>query len=125
MKTVKGIHSKCRGSYPGNSEVKRLSISDHQVGWNVSFPDYHPPYYTAQVVLNKPIWADPEITQEGVTHDIQFNSVDGKVNRVSFEGPYTIQDGLPLNVRGRTGLQGRGLLGRWGPNHAADPIVTR
>jgi ADP-ribose pyrophosphatase len=22
-------------------------------------------------------------------------------------------------------LSGRGLLGRWGPNHAADPIVTR
>lgn len=26
---------------------------------------------------------------------------------------------------GRTGLTGRGLLGRYGPNHAADPIVTR
>ena len=26
---------------------------------------------------------------------------------------------------GRTGVSGRGLLGRWGPNHAADPIVTR
>eukprot|EP00966_Prymnesium_polylepis_P143637 3315804-Prymnesium_polylepis.1 len=26
---------------------------------------------------------------------------------------------------GRTGIVGRGLLGRWGPNHAADPIVTR
>lgn len=26
---------------------------------------------------------------------------------------------------GRTGIRGRGLLGRWGPNHAADPIVTR
>ena len=26
---------------------------------------------------------------------------------------------------GRTGLAGRGLLGKWGPNHAADPIVTR
>ncbi|CAG0923375.1 unnamed protein product [Notodromas monacha] len=26
---------------------------------------------------------------------------------------------------GRTGLGGRGRLGRWGPNHAADPIVTR
>ena len=26
---------------------------------------------------------------------------------------------------GRTGMVGRGLLGRWGPNHAADPIVTR
>ena len=29
------------------------------------------------------------------------------------------------NPIGRTGMIGRGLLGRWGPNHAADPIVTR
>ena len=34
-------------------------------------------------------------------------------------------DGFPLNIRGRTGLKGRGVLGRYGPNHAADPIVTR
>ena len=34
-------------------------------------------------------------------------------------------DGVPLNPRGRTGLRGRGLLGQWGANHAADPIVTR
>jgi ADP-ribose pyrophosphatase len=33
--------------------------------------------------------------------------------------------GAPLNPYGRTGLTGRGLLGKWGPNHAADPIVTR
>ena len=31
----------------------------------------------------------------------------------------------PLNPVGRTGMSGRGLLGKWGPNHAADPIVTR
>lgn len=30
-----------------------------------------------------------------------------------------------MNPVGRTGIIGRGLLGRWGPNHAADPIVTR
>lgn len=29
------------------------------------------------------------------------------------------------NPMGRTGMKGRGLLGRFGPNHAADPIVTR
>ncbi|KAG7162532.1 ADP-ribose pyrophosphatase-like [Homarus americanus] len=29
------------------------------------------------------------------------------------------------NMHGRTGITGRGALGRWGPNHAADPIVTR
>ena len=37
-------------------------------------------------------------------------------------GPAT---NAPLNPRGRTGMQGRGALGKWGPNHAADPIVTR
>ena len=54
-----------------------------------------------------------------------------------------MEGGRPLNIRGRTGLAGRGVLGkyvqgtahtrfisdiishRWGPNHAADPIVTR
>lgn len=30
-----------------------------------------------------------------------------------------------MNPVGRTGIYGRGLLGRWGPNHAADPVVTR
>lgn len=51
--------------------------------------------------------------------------MDGNVNRVSYEGVYEVVKGRPLNPRGRTGLCGRGVLGRWGPNHAADPIVTR
>ena len=34
-------------------------------------------------------------------------------------------DGRPRNPRGRTGMTGRGLLGRWGPNEAADLIATR
>ena len=33
--------------------------------------------------------------------------------------------GKPRNPRGRTGMTGRGMLGKWGPNQAADPIVTR
>jgi hypothetical protein len=40
-------------------------------------------------------------------------------------GKYEIINGLPRNPVGRTGIEGRGLLGKWGPNHAADPIVTR
>uniref|UniRef100_A0A2K6C635 ADP-ribose pyrophosphatase, mitochondrial n=1 Tax=Macaca nemestrina TaxID=9545 RepID=A0A2K6C635_MACNE len=43
---------------------------------------------------------------------------DGHVERKS-------KNGLYENPAGRTGLVGRGLLGRWGPNHAADPIITR
>lgn len=29
-----------------------------------------------------------------------------------------------MNPRGRTGLTGRGSLGRFGPNHAADPVIS-
>ena len=32
--------------------------------------------------------------------------------------------GAPLFPGGRTGVTGRGLLGKWGPNFAADPIIT-
>lgn len=47
------------------------------------------------------------------------------MNRVSHTGEYKIIENYPQNPCGRTGIIGRGLLGRWGPNHAADPIVTR
>eukprot|EP00966_Prymnesium_polylepis_P192628 4464983-Prymnesium_polylepis.1 len=33
--------------------------------------------------------------------------------------------GRPLNLQGRTGLCGRGVLRRWGPNFVVHPIVTR
>ena len=36
-----------------------------------------------------------------------------------------MEGGKPRNPRGRTGMTGRGTLGKWGPNQAADPIVTR
>lgn len=57
----------------------------------------------------------------------QWNQLDGVVDRRShITGGYRIDPHLgPLNPIGRTGLRGRGLLGRWGPNHAADPIITR
>ena len=45
-----------------------------------------------------------------------------QVNRASHEGEYLVDaTNRPLNIRGRTGVRGRGVLGKWGPNHAADP----
>lgn len=55
----------------------------------------------------------------------KWNSIDGNVNRESYTSSYDVQNGYPLNPVGRTGMSGRGVLGRWGPNHAADPVVTR
>ncbi|KAM9780136.1 ADP-ribose pyrophosphatase, mitochondrial, partial [Neosynchiropus ocellatus] len=120
MPSAASAHVKSRSSvYPG-STVKRLPVSDAQVDWSHSWPEYRPVQYTDPSAMNKP-WSDPDIG----SFSPKFNRVDGAVDRTSFEGSYRVEKGKPLNPRGRTGLTGRGLLGRWGPNHAADPIVTR
>ncbi|KAF4521174.1 hypothetical protein B566_EDAN010636 [Ephemera danica] len=119
------LHTKCRGLiYPRcQGAVKRLLVPDSKVSWSVPFTEYLPPDYTDQAILKGPTWADPDINN---LNNAKWNSVDGNVNRVSYTGVYDIgTDGRPLNPSGRTGLRGRGCLGRWGPNHAADPIVTR
>ncbi len=54
-----------------------------------------------------------------------WNSMDELIDRRSFMGNYKVIGGRPVNIKGRTGVSGRGCLGRWGPNHGVDPIVTR
>lgn len=120
---VKMIHQKCRlGFYP-HSKIKRFEVQESKVSWNVEYPEYEPIKYTAPSIQNKP-WADPEIGSASFVP--KWNTIDGKIDRKSYMGEYVInEDGYPLNPVGRTGIIGRGVLGRWGPNHAADPIVTR
>ncbi|XP_077286494.1 ADP-ribose pyrophosphatase, mitochondrial isoform X2 [Arctopsyche grandis] len=107
------------GVYP-TSQVRRQNITKDKIPWLEKFPEYSPPYFDSDRLDGKP-WADPVIK----AGSFKWNVKDSTVDRRSFEGDYTIEDGYPLNPAGRTGLRGRGLLGRWGPNHAADPIVTR
>ncbi|KOC67331.1 ADP-ribose pyrophosphatase, mitochondrial [Habropoda laboriosa] len=117
------IHYKCRQGFYPSSNVNRFDVPENKVSWNIEYAEYKPVEYTAPVLKGKP-WADPEISE--VSFKPNWNSIDGKVNRKSFTGNYVLnKDGYPLNPIGRTGIIGRGLLGRWGPNHAADPIVTR
>lgn len=47
------------------------------------------------------------------------------VDRRSFAGAYKIIHGMPRNPVRRTGLAGRGVLRRWGPNHEVEVVVTR
>ncbi|XP_043650761.1 ADP-ribose pyrophosphatase, mitochondrial [Drosophila teissieri] len=115
-------HLMCRNNMYPRSSVLRYPVSDEQVVWSEPFPDYCPPAYTAPHIGGQ-VWADPPLPSD--TFRPQWNQLDGQVNRESFHGAYNVQNGLPLNPIGRTGLTGRGSLGRWGPNHAADPIVTR
>jgi len=122
-------HVKCRSSaYPKTEgKVVRPEVSDSKVCWSVPFPDYAPLEYNAPVILlsrSVVAWADPDLNDPNFKP--KFNESDGQINRQSFLGEYKIDpQGRPLNPMGRTGLTGRGVLGKWGPNHAADPIVTR
>lgn len=106
-------HTKSRtekhASYPA-----RFFVPDDMVKWDISFASYNPTEFNAPVVLdvNTP-WADP--------HDIK--AVTRKLT--CFEGDVKFnENGIPLNPIGRTGLIGRGVLGKWGANFAVDGIVT-
>lgn len=117
------MHYKCRNDvYPG-SKISRFFVPDDKVQWSVHYDEYQPPTYTANAVFGKP-WSDPEIGSDGFNPS--WNTNDGKIDRTCGSHKYEIDcEGFPINPVGRTGLKGRGLLGRWGPNCAADCIVTR
>jgi ADP-ribose pyrophosphatase len=107
------FHRKSRmqkhASYPS-----RFWVADEVVSWQIYFPGYQPVEYNAPIVLdeNTP-WADPhEIAR--VTHS--FFSFMGEI--------HFNQKGIPLNPVGRTGISGRGVLGKWGANFAVDAIIT-
>ncbi len=114
------MHYKCRHEKALNCP-ERFHLTDAEVEWCVEMANYNPPYYVAPVViqndesLNPVGWAEPE----------NYELIKNKVFK-SYCGPLQFShDGFPLNPAGRTGLRGRGLLGKWGPNFAADPIITR
>lgn len=113
-------HVACRNSLYAKA-VQRFAVPDEFVSWAVSFEEYNPLFYESAVIDGKP-WADPKIDDSSFKP--KFNELDGNVNRVSHVGRYQIESKFPLNPFGRTGIKGRGILGRFGVNHAADPIVS-
>ncbi|XP_014237368.1 putative nudix hydrolase 6 [Trichogramma pretiosum] len=121
--SIKFIHAKCRNNIYPLSNIQRSEVPDDKVIWDTNFPEYNPINYTSKALEGKP-WADPSIENESSM--FKWNKLDGNVNRISFITNYCIDEhNYPINPYGRTGIKGRGLLGRWGPNHAADPVVTR
>ena len=114
------LHNKARREKP-SEYPDRYPVPDEKVPWSCEFTDYCPPYYVSPIVLandcskNPNGWADPE--------DIVLLPL---IPKESFAGVLSQDNaGRPLNPQGRTGVSGRGLLGKWGPNFAADPIITR
>ena len=113
------LHVKARFEKPAEYP-ERFPVPDEMVRWERDYPEYAPPYYVSPVVLKNDSsmspggWADPE----------DFSLLGAAVQE-SFAGRLRHDDrGRALNPAGRTGIAGRGLLGKWGPNYAADPIIT-
>lgn len=81
-------------------------------------------FYEADCVIqNAGIWADyknvskSELEERVVWRDNKLITLkEAKIKFDEFGKPIT-----PI----QTGKKGRGLLGRYGPNHACDPIITR
>eukprot|EP00049_Salpingoeca_infusionum_P017776 m.354303 g.354303 ORF g.354303 m.354303 type:complete len:325 (-) comp16976_c0_seq1:208-1182(-) len=107
--------------YP-RSDQPRCDVNLEKLSFDVEDEGYAPKFFESPKLRENPPWADSlqRIAQ------YKFNQIDGDVDRTSAYGPYKLdKHGFPLNPVGRTGLRGRGELGKFGPNHAADPIVTR
>jgi ADP-ribose pyrophosphatase len=106
----------------------RVPVADAHRSWNRSLANYSPPWYESPRLAECDRtkvpggWADPsDVSKE----EFLLWSKTGYMH--SYEGPiqHDPESGRPLNPLGRTGIAGRGALGKWGPNHAADAIVTR
>lgn len=115
------------------SEVKTIF-------WDEPYDEYRPVRYTHDAVLldkktgKKPVWADIELdwTETPLSAEAVNFAATVLSKRRTYEGselgklrPLVLHQGRPRNPVGRTGMTGRGLLGNYGPNHAADPLLTK
>ncbi|XP_078085377.1 transient receptor potential cation channel subfamily M member 2 [Mustelus asterias] len=97
--------------YP-ETNIKRYPVPDEKVPWEVKFDGYNPPTYTA----------DDHST--GLSK-MKTAPKDGSQDKEAASSTAAVQEPLPQNPKGRTGLGGRGKLHCFGPNYAMDPIITR
>ena len=100
---------------PAIGYVAHTEVPSNFVSWSTEYPGYEPIGFTDKTVL---------VAEDQVLADSSNASAVDFSNRSSFVG-YSIDPDTnrPLNPRGRTGVAERGLLWKWGPNHAADPVV--
>eukprot|EP00300_Choanocystis_sp_HF-7_P012105 c17749_g1_i2.p1 GENE.c17749_g1_i2~~c17749_g1_i2.p1 ORF type:complete len:744 (+),score=131.52 c17749_g1_i2:64-2232(+) len=109
-------HTKARSAHP--KYPARAPVPGQFVPWEVDFTGYEPPYFVHQSVL--------ATEQRAIEVDLESMSPEVLQARRSCTGPIVFDaHDKPRNPFGRTGLRGRGLLARWGPNKAVNVIVTR
>jgi len=114
------VHLSHHPAYPKRAAVKTIF-------WDEEDPQYQPVDFTHQVVIDNDCtkkangWADPAVVDEKFEKELA-----SRISNSLVEGGRVIMvNRRPRNPIGRTGMTGRGLLGKYGANFAADPLVTR
>ena len=93
-------------------------VFSHHTVYNLDCPYYE----DDSVKNNEGIWADfSNITEEELRERLIWNN--NKLVTLD-EAKIKFIHGKPETPI-KTGIKGRGMLGKFGPNHAADPVVTR
>jgi len=114
-----------RSRAPHPQYPERCLVSDDQVSWSVPFPSYRPARFTHPDVL----LADRTVSPDGWADPADPRKISDSEwkERFSYEQSSLTFDCLrrPRNPVGRTGVEERGLLECWGPNHRVDPVITR
>jgi ADP-ribose pyrophosphatase len=112
----------------GHVDIIRYPVPDEFVPFDTDYPGYKENVtdFTVAKLLGpkRPEFADPEDISEVAPYFGKYQTMpNGEIlNRT---GDYVFDEkGYPKNPKGRTGMKGRGRLGRWGENKAADPIVS-
>jgi hypothetical protein len=143
------VHFLARHSPYVATRVQRVPVPDKYVAWEVMWIDYDPVAYTkpkmdfplsVQGLVDEDILLLQELQVEEVISKLPIlqwnarcvNPAGISIDRLSWitnednhNVVYKLDNGIPLNPIGRTGLRGRGALPRWGPNHYVILVITR
>ncbi|KRY52752.1 ADP-ribose pyrophosphatase, mitochondrial, partial [Trichinella britovi] len=102
-----------------DTDMRRVDISSRHWKWENKLFAYAPPDFSAEFEDIPYDDFDPSEYKSLA----KFNKMDQSVDRRSINGHYKVRNGRPLCPIGRTGLQGRGKLPRWGPNFVLAVVV--
>lgn len=120
------FHVRAVGPHPAYPERGRV----RSVSWDETDSEYAPTTFTHPVVIKNAAeapspWADKTCDTSFADTRVTIRKHGRRVVRKTLRQAGAWHDDMPRNPVGRTGIQGRGLLGKFGANQAVDPIVTR
>ncbi len=112
-------HEKARKERPSDYP-ERAPVPDDRMEWAQAYPGYSPPFFEHDSLRR----FDRTKTPGGWADPADHRQLGRAL--FSYEGPVQKDaEERPQNPRGRTGIGGRGKLGKWGANQAADALLTR